>query len=99
MAKYTIKLDGTIIRAQDKADVTNEVAYVWDEYEEKKKVEKSCTFVQIAEFMAPHKKSGSFKLKPDGMITTKIQQNEKWISVEFGAEDVIYGKFEDFIVQ
>lgn len=99
MAKYTIKLDGTVIRAKDKVDVTSKIAHVWDGYERGEKVEKSCTFAQIVSFIAPYKKSGSFRVKPDGMITTKIQQDGNWVSVEFGAEDIEHGKFEDYIVQ
>jgi len=98
MAKFTVKLDGRIIRTKDKVDVTDETACTWIERDEGG-IEKSVTYREIADFLSPLKESGSFRMDGKDRVRAKVMLNEVWRTCEFHPEVIGYMEVEDFVAK
>ena len=96
MAKYNIKADGSIIRASDKSNVTNETACEWVELDEGG-ITKSVTYREVADFLAPLKQVGSFRMNNSGQVWTKVLVDDIWRHCEFHPEVIGWMPIEDFV--
>jgi len=55
------------------------------------------SIIRIADFLRPLKPAGSFKLREDGRITTKVLQDGIWVDIEFNICDMDTKNVQDCI--
>ena len=55
------------------------------------------SIARIADFLRPLKPAGSFKLRQDGRVTTKVLQAGVWMDVEFNIVDIGSKEVQDCI--
>lgn len=59
------------------------------------------SILAIVEFLSPLKPYGTFKIKPNGLVVTKVMVAGEWLPVEFGIGEVDQPgvKVQDYIIQ
>jgi len=59
------------------------------------------SILAIVKFLSPLKPYGTFKLRPDGLVVTKVMVSGDWVPVEFRIDEVDQpgAKVQDYIIQ
>lgn len=92
--KFTMKADGSVIRAMDKEVITEDTTVVCGQGGDEVKV------MDIVRMVQKIKNTGSFKVFRDGIVTVAIQQGGEWVTVELGVDLIGEDyKIEDYIPQ